>query len=150
MCKGFKADSTGSLQVQDIENEEVILSLHHAEHPIQSRIRLEGEIHRNHPTMTLQGNGEQEGSTVAWGSSATSNLSSADISFKRFADLVRSEIVNALIRRIEVHSKDKETKKVKVDIYFTAVGLFSIPTEKEIQAAMEEIRQNPQQFKFSA
>ena len=60
------------------------------------------------------------------------------------------EIVNALIRRIEVHSKDKETKKVKVDIYFTAVGLFSIPTEKEIQAAMEEIRQNPQQFKLSA
>ena len=47
--------------------------------------------------MTLQGNGEQEGSTVAWGSSATSTLSSADISFKRFADLVRSEIVNALI-----------------------------------------------------
>ena len=50
------------------------------------------------------------------------------------------EIVNALIRRIEVHSKDKESKKVKVDIYFTAVGLFTLPTEKEIQAAMEEIR----------
>ena len=60
------------------------------------------------------------------------------------------EIVNALIRRIEVHSKDKEAKKVKVDIYFTAVGLFTLPTEKEMQAAMEEIRQNPQQFKFSA
>ena len=60
------------------------------------------------------------------------------------------EIVNALIRRIEVHSKDKATKKVKVDIYFTAVGLFTLPTEKEMQAAMEEIRQNPQQFKFSA
>lgn len=97
MREGFKTAGTGSLQVQDIENEEVILSLHHAEHPIQSSIRLEGEIHRNHPTMTLQGNGEQEGSTVAWGSSATSNLSSADISFKRFVDLVRSEIVNALI-----------------------------------------------------
>ena len=60
------------------------------------------------------------------------------------------EIVNALIRRIEVHSKDKETKKVKVDIYFIAVGQFTLPTEKEIQAAMEEIRQNPQQFEFSA
>ena len=60
------------------------------------------------------------------------------------------EIVNALIRRIEVHNKDKETKKVKVDIYFTAVGLFSIPAENEMQAAMEEIRQNPQQFKTSA
>ena len=60
------------------------------------------------------------------------------------------EIVNALIRRIEVHSKDKETKKVKVDIYFTAVGLFTLPTGKEMQAALEEIRQNPQQFKISA
>ena len=60
------------------------------------------------------------------------------------------EIVNALIRRIEVHNKDKAAKKVKGDIYFTAVGLFSIPTENEMQAAMEEIRQNPQQFKTSA
>ena len=60
------------------------------------------------------------------------------------------EIANVLIRRIEVRSKDKETKKVKGDIYFTAVGLFTLPTEKELQTAMEEIRQNPQQFKFSA
>ena len=60
------------------------------------------------------------------------------------------EVVNALIRRIEVHSKDTETKKVKVDIYFTAVGLFTLPTEKEMQAAMEDISQNPQQFKLSA
>lgn len=60
------------------------------------------------------------------------------------------EIVNALIRRIEVHSKDKETKKVKVDIYFTAVGVFSIPTETELWAAMEEIRQNHRQFMTSA
>ena len=58
------------------------------------------------------------------------------------------EIVNALIRRIEVHSKD--TKKVKGDFSFTAVVLFTLPTEKELQAAMEEIRQNPQQFKTSA
>ena len=61
-----------------------------------------------------------------------------------------TEIVNALIRRIEVHNKDKKTKKVKGGIYFTAVGLFSVPTEKEMQAAMEEIRQNPQQFRTSA
>ena len=61
-----------------------------------------------------------------------------------------SEIVNALIRRIEVHNKDKAAKKVKVDIYFTAVGPFSVPTEKEMLSAMEDIRQNPQQFKTSA
>ena len=59
-------------------------------------------------------------------------------------------LMNALIRRIEVHSKDKETKKVKGDIYFTAIGLFSVPTGKEMLSAMGEIRQNPQQFKFSA
>ena len=50
------------------------------------------------------------------------------------------EIVNALIRRIEVHSQDKETKTVKVAIYFTAVGLFSVPTGKEMLSAMGEIR----------
>ena len=60
------------------------------------------------------------------------------------------EIVNALIRRIEVHSKGKKTKKVKVDIYFTAVGLFTPPTEQELQMTMEEIRRNPQQFGISA
>lgn len=60
------------------------------------------------------------------------------------------EIVNALIRRIEVHSKDKGTKKVKVDIYFTAVGLFTIPTETELRAAMEGIRQSPRKFTTSA
>ena len=60
------------------------------------------------------------------------------------------EIVNALIRRIEVHSKDKETKKVKVDIYFTAVGLFTIPTETELRAAMDGIRQSPRKFTTSA
>ena len=60
------------------------------------------------------------------------------------------ELVNTLIQRIEVHSKDKATKKVKVDIYFTAVGLFSIPTEKEMQFMMEEIQQNPKQLDVSA
>ncbi len=39
---------------------------------------------------------------------------------------------------------------MKVDIYFTAVGMIDIPTEKEILATMEEIRNNPQDFKFVA
>ena len=55
-----------------------------------------------------------------------------------------------MICRIEVPNKDKATKRVNVDIYFTAVELFSIPIEKERQAAMDEIRQHPQQFEFSA
>ncbi|MGI6269075.1 MAG: recombinase family protein [Candidatus Howiella sp.] len=61
-------------------------------------------------------------------------------------------IVNSLIQRIEVHNSDRSSGhiKVKVDIYFTAVGMIDIPTEKEILAMMEEIKQNPQNFKFVA
>ena len=61
-------------------------------------------------------------------------------------------LVNSLIERIEVHKSDKSSGHchVKVDIYFTAVGMIDIPTEKEIQAMVEEIRNNPQDFKFVA
>ena len=62
------------------------------------------------------------------------------------------EIVNSLIQRIEVHNNDKSGGygKVKVDIYFTAVGMINIPAEKEMAAMMEKIKQNPQSFKFIA
>lgn len=61
-------------------------------------------------------------------------------------------IVNSLIRRIEVHNNDKSSGHchVQVDIYFTAIGLFDIPIENEMLAMMEEIRKNPQQFRFVA
>ena len=61
-------------------------------------------------------------------------------------------LVNSLIERIEVHNSDKSSghSHVKVDIYFTAVGMIDIPTEKEILTTMEEIRNNPQDFKFVA
>ena len=61
-------------------------------------------------------------------------------------------LVNSLIERIEVHNSDKSDghSHVKVDIYFTAVGMIDIPTEKEILATMEEIRNNAQDFKFVA
>ena len=61
-------------------------------------------------------------------------------------------LVNSLIERIEVHNSDKSGghSHVKVDIYFTAVGMIDIPTEKEILTTMEEIRNNPQDFKFVA
>ena len=35
--------------------------------------------------------------------------------------------------------------QVKVDIYFTAVGIVNIPTETEIKAAMEEIQRSRKQ-----
>ena len=61
-------------------------------------------------------------------------------------------LVNSLIERIEVHNSDKSDghSHVKVDIYFAAVGMIDIPTEKEILATKEEIRNNPQDFKFVA
>lgn len=57
------------------------------------------------------------------------------------------ELVNTLIQRIEVHSKEKVNgrNRVKVDIYFTAVGMVNIPTETEIKAAMEEIQRSRKQ-----
>ncbi len=59
---------------------------------------------------------------------------------------------NWLIERIEVHNNDKSSGHcyVKVDIYFTAAGMIDIPTEQEILAMMEEIRENPQDFRFVA
>ena len=61
-------------------------------------------------------------------------------------------LVNSLIQRIEVHNNDKSSGHcyVKVDIYFTAVGMIDIPTEKEIQSMMKEIRENPQDSRFIA
>lgn len=59
-------------------------------------------------------------------------------------------LVNSLIERIEVHNNDKSSGHcyIKVDIYFTAVEMIDIPTEQEILAMMEEIRANPQEFRF--
>ena len=53
------------------------------------------------------------------------------------------EIVNMLIRRIEVHNSDKSSGhySVKVDIYFTAVGLINLPTENEMAKLVNEIQQ---------
>ncbi len=61
-------------------------------------------------------------------------------------------LVNSLIQRIEVHNNDKSSGHcyVKVDIYFTAVGMIDIPTEKEIQSMMKEIQEHPQDCQFIA
>ena len=61
-------------------------------------------------------------------------------------------LVNSLIERTEVHNSDKSSghSHVKVDIYFTAVGMIDILTQKEILATTEELRNNTQDFKFVA
>ena len=51
-------------------------------------------------------------------------------------------VVNKLIERIEIHNNEKKHSHntVKVDIYFTAVGLFSVPTEQELLKLFEEAK----------
>jgi DNA invertase Pin-like site-specific DNA recombinase len=55
-------------------------------------------------------------------------------------------LVNTLIKRIEVFNSEKGAdgkKHVPITIHFRAVGVISIPDEKEILSVMEEIRNNP-------
>ncbi len=58
-------------------------------------------------------------------------------------------IVNSLIQRIAVHNNDKYDGHchVKVDIYFTAVGIIDIPDKKEILDIINKIQDNPQMYK---
>lgn len=51
-------------------------------------------------------------------------------------------VVNKLIERIEIHNNEKKHSHntVKVDIYFTAVGLFGVPTERELLKLFEEAK----------
>lgn len=52
-----------------------------------------------------------------------------------------STLVDSFTERIEVYNNDKSSSHcyAKVDVYFTAVGMIDIPTEREILAMMEEI-----------
>ena len=51
-------------------------------------------------------------------------------------------VVNKLIERIEIHNNEKKHShnNVKVDIYFTAIGLFDIPTEQELIKTVSELK----------
>ena len=51
-------------------------------------------------------------------------------------------VVNKLIERIEIHNNEKKHShnNVNVDIYFTSIGLFDIPTEHELLNAVEELK----------
>ena len=48
-----------------------------------------------------------------------------------------------VIERIEIHNNEKKRShnNVKVDIYFTAVGLFDIPTEQQLIDTMARVKQ---------
>ena len=49
---------------------------------------------------------------------------------------------------MQTGSQFSNSAYVKVDVYFTVVGMIDIPTEQEILAMMEEMQKNPQQFRF--
>ena len=55
-------------------------------------------------------------------------------------------IVNTLIQRIEVHSADRSSghSHVKVDIYFTAVGMIDIPTKQELERIRADYQKRKQ------
>ncbi len=65
-------------------------------------------------------------------------------SFREFSEVrtLTPELVNTLIRRIEIHNNDKYDGHchVKVDIYFTGVGMIEVPTEQELQRLIEELQ----------
>ena len=63
-----------------------------------------------------------------------------------------SGLIHSFIECIEVHNNDKydDHCHVKVDIYFSVIGMMDIPDEKEIRAMMEEIKKNPQKYRYVA
>ena len=76
------------------------------------------------------------------------------VDMKRFLETIREctdlkeltpAVVNTLIKRIEVHNSVMVdgVKRVPIDIHFTAVGLISLPNEKELLELIEEIKANP-------
>ena len=57
-------------------------------------------------------------------------------------------VVNKLIERIEINNNEKKHShnNVKVDIYFTAVGLFDIPTEQQLLETTERVEQKKRRY----
>ncbi len=56
------------------------------------------------------------------------------------------EIVNKIIKRIEVHSPEKKHSHncVKIDITFTAIGFFRKEEEQELLHLAKKAQENPQ------
>ena len=62
------------------------------------------------------------------------------------------EIVNTVIQRIEVHSRDRSHShnKVRVDIYYTAIGLFDLPSHEELLKLSTEVHKEIEKGSYSA
>ena len=68
------------------------------------------------------------------------------IGLREFTEIreLTPELVNTLIQRIEIHNSDRSSGhvRVKVDIYFTAVGMIDLPTEEDLSSLIAEIQEN--------
>lgn len=58
-------------------------------------------------------------------------------------------MINSFIRRIGAHNNDKYSEHchLKIDLYFTALGIIGIPDEKEFLDIINNIQDNPQVYK---
>lgn len=76
---------------------------------------------------------------------ATVDMKMLSQGLREFTDMkvLTPTIVNKLIQRIEIHKNEKKHShnNVKVDIYYTAVGLVDIPTEQQLITAIEKIKE---------
>ena len=68
------------------------------------------------------------------------------IGLREFTEIreLTPELVNTLIQRIEIHNSDRSSGhvRVKVDVYFTAVGMIDLPTEEDLSSLIAEIQEN--------
>ena len=75
-------------------------------------------------------------------------------SLREYTDMreLTPTLVNSIIDRIEVHNNDKSSGHcyVKVDIYFTAVGMITLPDAEQMRALKEEMDKNPQKCRIVA
>ena len=64
---------------------------------------------------------------------------------REFTDMKKltPTVVNKLIQRIEIHKNEKKHSHgyIKVDIYFTAVGLVDIPTEQQLLERIQKLKE---------
>lgn len=75
-------------------------------------------------------------------------------SLREYTDMreLTPTLVNSIIDRIEVHNNDKSSGHcyVKVDIYFTAVGMIDIPSAEQMRTLKEEMDKSPQKCRIVA
>ena len=78
----------------------------------------------------------------------TADLKDFLVAIRKCTDITEltPALVNTLIKKIEVFNSvvgPDGKKHVPITIHFRAAGIITVPDEKEIIAAMEEIRSNP-------